>query len=131
MKLTYIEKLSDSKALNKYRGCLVINVCGTAVLAEQGKAGVWLCWHWMQKWGRRQCGNQEVARADGFYPVAMKRSPISHCLAQLSRVLLTLLQSSTALENSLTPENPFLNGQVTAETGQQVLCQGIRVSSMS
>lgn len=78
MNLTHIEKLSHSKALNKYKGCLVIIVCGTAVLAERGKAGVWLCWCWMRKWGLTQCGNQEVAQAVEFYPVAMKRSPISH-----------------------------------------------------
>lgn len=71
MKLTYIEKLSHSKALNKYRGCLVIIVCGTAVLAEQGKVGVLPCRRWMQKGGQQQCG-KEVAQADGFYPVAMK-----------------------------------------------------------
>lgn len=39
MKLTYIEKLSHSKALNKYTGCLVIIVCGTngACSARQGR----------------------------------------------------------------------------------------------
>lgn len=66
MKLTCIEKLSHSKALNKYRGCLVIIAYGTAVLAEQSKAGVWLCWCWMQKRGPRQHGNQEIAKTDGF-----------------------------------------------------------------
>lgn len=51
MKLTYVEKLSHSKALSKYRGCLFIIVCGTAVLAEEGKGGVWLYQCWTQTWG--------------------------------------------------------------------------------